>query len=127
MTGAAHVGSRTLGLQVEWGTRPLWYSVGDEFPAPYSPDEINEVVALSADLREEINDWNERFVATCGKNSPQASDFFCQDDEATLTREGEALARRIRQELPADIVVKYGALHSDEWVVVEHDHRDEDQ
>lgn len=126
MTHAAHVGSRTLGLQVEWGTRPLWYSVNNDFPAPYSTDEINEVVVLSAELRAEISEWNERVIAACGKSSSQGVAFFCQDDEAALTREGEALARRMRHELPSDIVVQYGPLHSDDWVVVEHDHGDGD-
>ncbi len=119
MTHAAHVGNRTLGLQVEWGTRPLWYSDGDEFPAPYSPDEINVVVLLSRELCEAIGEWNERFIATHGKNSPEGSLFFCQDDEAAFVREGEVLARRMRRELPSDIVVQYGPLHTDDWVVVE--------
>jgi hypothetical protein len=105
----------TIGLQAEWGTGPLWVSERDDFPEPYSADEIADVISLSEGLRRAIAAWNERFQGIYNDTAPQDSAFDGPDEEAQFVVEGRELARRMREELPSAVVVQYGGLDSGDW------------
>lgn len=121
MTDTPAAANRTLGLQAEWGMWPLWLSTDDDFPESYDFDEVTAIVPLSEELCEAINAWDERFQAIYNKDSPQDSAFASEGDEATFIAEGEILARRIRHEAPADVVVQYAPPYGGSWVVVDPD------
>lgn len=119
MTDNNHAANRTLGLQAEWEMWPLWYSTGDDFPESYDFEEIQAIVPLSEELCEAINAWDERFQAIYDKESPRDSAFSSGDDEAAFIAEGHMLARWIRREAPADVVVQYAPVNDTRWQVVE--------
>jgi hypothetical protein len=119
MTDSNHAANRTLGLQAEWEMWPLWYSSDDDFPESYDFEEITAIVPLSDELCEAIEAWDERFQAIYDKESPQDSAFASEDDEAAFIAEGDVLARRIRREAPADVIVQYAPLNGSGWVVVD--------
>lgn len=109
----------TIKLQVEWGTGPLWVSRGaDDFPDSYDTEEIGDIVPLSDGLRREIAAWGDRFQVTLNQDYPPDSGFAAPAEEATFIAEGRELARRMKAELPADVVVEYVPLHSNQREII---------
>ncbi len=119
MIDANNAADLTLGLRADWGTWPLWVCADDDFPEPYDVDEIDAIVPLSDELREAISAWDERFQATYNADAPQESAFASEDDEAAFIAQGEVLARRIRQEAPAHVLVRYSPPDGEDWAVVD--------
>jgi hypothetical protein len=98
---------RIVKLRADWGTGPLWVSTGDDFPDPYDADEITEVVSLSDSLRAAIAVWDERFQGTYNDSLPQNSGIRDPVERAAFITDGQKLAQRIKDEVPAGTVVRY--------------------
>ncbi|MDQ3405844.1 MAG: hypothetical protein M3548_21025 [Actinomycetota bacterium] len=98
-----------VNLQPEWQTGPIWVATGDNFAEPYDADEVTDVLDLSAELREAIAAWDDRFQATFNAEYPPDSAFPTPEDEAAWIAEGKRLALRLRTELP-DAEVSYGTI-----------------
>jgi GTPase Era involved in 16S rRNA processing len=107
----------TVTLMTDWGTGPLWVGFGDGPDSTYLVDEITEVVPISAELLAAIDAWDEQYQSTYNKAQPQDSGILDPAEQAAFNAVGRQLARRLRDELPAEIAVSYVSLDGEETPV----------
>jgi hypothetical protein len=107
----------TITLMTDWGTGPLWVRVGDEVSAPYGAEEIQKVLPLSELLREAIAAWDERFQATYNADDPRESGILDPETQAAFVADGWDLARQIKAEAPAAVVVAYSPFGQEPSII----------
>lgn len=91
-------------LMVDWFCEPTWVrqSKGGILDN-ISPFELNIPASLAGDLRR----WWERHQQTYDASYPPDSGFETDAQWSTFQADGWALARRLREEMPASTVVTY--------------------
>ena len=104
----------TLTLMTDWNTGPFWVAVNDGVADPYDVEDIVEVVPLSAELLDAIAAWDQRFQATLNEEYPPDSGFPTPEEDLAFINQGRELARRLKAEAPAEVVVRYAPPHNAE-------------
>ncbi len=105
-------------LRFEWRMGPWWVLFDDEDIATnYLPDEITEVLPLSAGLVSAVAQWDGRLQSTYVPEQPQDSGFGDPTEYETFVAEGRELARRVKREVGTAVTVLFeSGVSSDELV-----------
>ncbi|KAA2254962.1 hypothetical protein F0L68_29775 [Solihabitans fulvus] len=88
----------------------FWVSLGGSSVEPYDVDDIVDVVALSEELLDDIEDWDEHYRDLTRRASADDLEPSRHPDLAALTAEGRALGRRLRAEVPPAMQVYHHPL-----------------
>jgi hypothetical protein len=103
-----------IDLGADWTGGPFWVGFnGKRGYETYYTDEITKHLSLSDDLLQAITAWDRQYQRLLNQDDPASSDFPSPQAEVEFNAAGLALARRLRAELPAEILVEYGAMNGD--------------
>ncbi|WP_019808663.1 hypothetical protein [Saccharomonospora halophila] len=105
-------------LLFEWRMGPWWVLFDDDdVETNYLPDEVADVLPLSAELVAAVAEWDGRLQRTYVPEQPQDSGFGDPAEYERFVADGRELARRVKRELGPDITVLYeSGVSSDELV-----------
>lgn len=82
---------------------PIWMTTPTQPDDNVDPQDL----PISRELADELTSWDEEFQAIYDRDVPQDSDFPSDQKRAEWLERGEALARRLHEELGPDVEVTY--------------------